>query len=112
MKYFLIPLLILWSSFAVAQSLVITIDAELSETTLGWRVYKYTDGVKELVYEGQESQIKLPHTHSAIYSVVSYNEYAESEEVPRIATYTPPRPAPITWTMEVTITPPEVNNGQ
>lgn len=105
MKYFLVLLLALWSSFAAAQSLIITIDSELSDTTLGYRVYRYVDGVRELVYEGQESQIRLPHTESAIYSVVSYNEHSESEEIPRIATYTPPKPSSVTWTMEVTITP-------
>lgn len=107
MRYLAGLLLALFSILSNAQSLIITIDAELSDTTLGYRVYKYVDGVRELVYEGQESQIRLPHAESAIYSVVSYNEHAESEEVPRIATYTPPKPSSVTWTMEVTITPPE-----
>lgn len=100
------------SNIAFSQTLVISIDSDLGEHDTGYRVYKFVDGEKILIYEGQERQITLPHTESSVYGVVTYNEHAESEIVPRIATYTPPKPSSVTWTMEVTITPPEVNNGQ
>ena len=111
MRYVTLLGVLLFVYTQVFADLIITITGDLDDHTLGYRVYRYDDGEKTMIYEGQESEITLPHTETAIYGVVSYNDHAESEVIPRIATFTPQGPSPITWTMEVTITPPEVNNG-
>jgi len=77
----------LLTSIAVAKDYVATITwvPNDGDDVTGYRVYSYPDGVKTLLYEGTDTIFETPIVAPTVYSVAAYNDFGESEVVPRVA---------------------------
>lgn len=83
----LVLLLLAALGIAVARDYTATITwaPNEGETVQGFRVYAYTDGEKTLLYDGQDTIYETTISKPTVFGVVAYNEYGESDVVPRAA---------------------------
>jgi hypothetical protein len=94
-------LLLLSPITAFAETVTIRWQDVLDANTLGYRVYEYRDDSKILRYEGIDTQYIQVIEESTVFGVASFNEYSESQVIPRAVILEKPEPARVSWTITV-----------
>jgi len=96
-------LLLLSPITAFAETVTIRWQDVLDANTLGYRVYEYRDDSKILRYEGIDTQYIQVIEESTVFGVASFNEYSESQVIPRAVILEKPEPARVSWTITVEV---------
>lgn len=86
--------LLFLSAHTSAKDYTVTINwaPNEGEAVDGYRVYEYIDGQKFMRYEGQDTVYEQNQSEPTVFGVVAYNQYGESEVVPRVVLIPQERP--------------------
>ena len=101
MGWRVIGFIIAFPALVFAETVTISWQDVLDANTLGYRVYEYRDDSKILRYEGIDTQYIQVIEESTVFGVASFNEYSESEVIPRAVILEKPEPTRVSWTITV-----------